>query len=139
MNVRGTFFLGAIILLTGTGCSPAPSEPVPNEAVEITPVIIEPAVIAEPPKLDPPSELAGHAWKSGDHLFLFQKGGNVLVRGGGIQESMPNGAPSRYEQDGENLDLDVLGAHYSGTWNGRELKINDEFAEYVGPNSDFLN
>jgi hypothetical protein len=124
--------VGIFIVLVCLGCSDKQQVPVAVDPVEIAPVI------PDPPKLDPPSELVGHAWQSGEHLFIFQKGGNVLVRGGQIQESMPNGAPSRYELDGEQLELEVLGLHYSGTWNAQQLIINDQIAEYRGPNSDFL-
>ena len=127
---RGVF--GILLAFTCAGCSVEKAEPAVEESVSTSPAV------PEAPKLDIPSELVGHAWKSGEHLFIFQKGGNVLVRGGHIQDSMPNGAPSRFELKGEELKLDVLGIHYTGTWNGQQLVINDQIAEYSGPNSDFL-
>jgi len=117
------------------GCGDKEVVPVEEEPLVVEVVEVEP----EPPRVDVPSELVGHAWRSAGNVFIFQKGGNLLVRGEKIEKLAPNGAPGRFELDGERLELTVMGQHYVGIWNGERLLISDQEAEYLGPNSDFLD
>ena len=86
--------------------------------------------------LPPPSQLEGHSWKAGEITFSFQNGGHALVRGGFLDETMPNGAPARYEMEGSTILIEVLGREYEGVWDGTSLTISGNTAEYMGENKD---
>lgn len=121
---RNWLFIG--ITLFAAGCFQEATAPVLPPNSEVT---FDLSHILPPPES---GKLPGHTWQAGGVTFSFQRGYNVLVRGGRLVDSMPTGAPGMYTLDGQRLSLEVLGREYTGIWDGIELTLNGRVATYLG-------
>lgn len=139
----GTFAIVLILVACSDGGgakkSPLVFEPKGPIAIPTPPkeVVLQPTVVSPPKRPDPPATagraaaLVGTRWTAGEYTFIFQPGGNVLVKGGNFNEIAPGGAPGRVKVMEGVVEMDVLGRMNFGTWNGTELIIAGQIAVRV--------
>lgn len=116
--------------------SPLVFEPKRPTAIPTPPkdVVLQPTVVSPPLRPAPPAtagkaaDLVGTRWTAGEYTFIFQPGGNVLVRGGHFDEIAPGGAPGRVQVRDGVIEMNVLGRMNYGTWNGSVLTITRQVA-----------
>lgn len=117
---------------------PAPETAPAEEAApteETAPAEEAPAEDGEPQAAAEPAPMAdgltGSKWTYNQIELEFLEGGKVHLKGGPVAAFAPDGVEAAYTLTDGNLQVDVFGQVYAGTWDGSVLQVAGETATKV--------
>lgn len=105
-----------------TASGPADPSPSAGTASSTTPTpSTAPSPASDPAQAERPGGLPGTTWEFTGLTLTFYDGGKVQVKGGVLGDG---GLEGTYSLDGNNLQFDVGGQQYTGTYTDGTLTID---------------
>lgn len=106
--------------------TPAPAAPAvaaPAAASGVPGTAPAAAVVAAP--TDPNHQkLIGTHWMVGDFDVTFQDAQTLMVKGGPLAQTAPNGLQAKYSYENGILKVIAMGQAKTGTWDGAKLVVD---------------
>ncbi len=103
--------------------APAPTAPAASTPAAVPGTVPAAAAVAAP--TDPlHQKLVGTHWMVGDFDVTFQDAQTLMVKGGPLAQTAPNGLAAKYSYENGILKVIAMGQAKTGTWDGTKLVVD---------------